>query len=165
MNRTPVQPGLSLDRQLTQSAPWVRNAFTIAAAFTVYFCMYAFRKPFAAGTFSSESEWFGLSFKTTLVISQIIGYALSKYLGAHVLPSLPNSARTSWLLGLVGLAWAALLSFAMVSPILQVWSRCSSTVSAWEWFGASSSATSKEDALQSFFWRDSPAPLFSQVEW
>ena len=29
-------------------------AYAIAAAFTTYFCMYAFRKPFAAATFEGE---------------------------------------------------------------------------------------------------------------
>ena len=47
-----------------------RQLFTAAvAAFCTYFCMYAFRKPFTAGTFEGD-EVFGLGLKTVLVISQ-----------------------------------------------------------------------------------------------
>ena len=72
--------------------PWLEKApgpvfatYAIVAAFSTYFCMYAFRKPFAAAKF--DGEFFlgtTVALKTALVISQIIGYALSKYIGIKV---------------------------------------------------------------------------------
>ena len=41
------------------------------AAFCTYFCMYAFRKPFTAGTFEGQ-EMLGVSLKTIFVISPFI---------------------------------------------------------------------------------------------
>ena len=49
-------------------------ALAIVAAFSTYFAMYAFRKPFAAAKF--EGQFFlstGVALKTALVISQIVG--------------------------------------------------------------------------------------------
>jgi hypothetical protein len=87
----------------------------MAAAFTTYFCMYAFRKPFAAAQFSGL-KFLGTSvdLKTAFAISQIIGYALSKYLGVKVCSEATRAARPVLLVGLVGAAEAALLLFAIV---------------------------------------------------
>src|SRR5437667_11275003 len=72
--------------------PWLEKApapvfatYAIVAAFSTYFCMYAFRKPFAAAKF--DGEFFlgtTVALNTALVISQIIGYAVSKYIGITV---------------------------------------------------------------------------------
>ncbi|MAZ65185.1 MAG: hypothetical protein CMG51_02520, partial [Candidatus Marinimicrobia bacterium] len=55
------------------------------AAFSTYFCMYAFRKPFSAASYEGL-QFLNTSFdlKTVLVTSQIIGYALSKMIGIKV---------------------------------------------------------------------------------
>ena len=50
-----------------RSSP-LSNLTAAAAAFSVYFCMYAFRKPFAAGTFEDQAV-FGLGLKTVLVVA------------------------------------------------------------------------------------------------
>ena len=44
-----------LSRALTDARPGVFSAFCIVAAFGTYFCMYAFRKPFTAGTFTGQT--------------------------------------------------------------------------------------------------------------
>ena len=49
-------------------------------AFTTYFAMYSFRKPFAAAHFNGAHFWI-LDLKSALIISQLCGYALSKFLG------------------------------------------------------------------------------------
>jgi len=112
---------LSLTDSLRRAPPWLRNSFAIGAAFTTYFCMYAFRKPFAAGTFD-EASVFGseLGFKSTLVISQIVGYALSKFLGARFLPRLANDRRTAPLIGLVLAAWLVLVGFGVAGSELRI---------------------------------------------
>jgi len=51
------------------------TVMAIMAAFSTYFCMYAFRKPFSAASYEGL-QFLNTSFdlKTVLVTSQIIGY-------------------------------------------------------------------------------------------
>lgn len=83
------------------------------AAFATYFCMYAFRKPFTAGTFDA-GELSGLELKSTLVISQLLGYMLSKVLGIKVVSELPARYRAISIVGLISAAELALIGFAFV---------------------------------------------------
>ncbi|MFN7020996.1 MAG: DUF5690 family protein [Phycisphaerales bacterium] len=94
---------------------WVVVLYAGSVAFTTYFCMYAFRKPFTAAKFDGLS-FLGtqINLKTALVISQIIGYALSKYIGIRLLPEVSRRRRAVALLGFVGLAHGALLLFAVL---------------------------------------------------
>lgn len=43
----------------------------MVAAFGAYFCMYAFRKPFNAGTYKGYFLW-GLDYKVILIIFQVL---------------------------------------------------------------------------------------------
>lgn len=85
---------------------------TALAAFCAYFCMYAFRKPFTAGTFAGETV-FGWDLKTCLVLSQLLGYTLSKFIGIKVVSEMQGRHRAAAILGLVGLSEAALVGFAI----------------------------------------------------
>ncbi|KAF1006005.1 MAG: hypothetical protein GAK28_02913 [Luteibacter sp.] len=89
------------------------------AAFCVYSCMYAFRKPFSAASYDGMS-WLGLDYKIWLVIAQVLGYALSKMLGLRFVPEWQGEKRGVAILGLIGLAWLALLGFALVPPTLGI---------------------------------------------
>jgi hypothetical protein len=84
-----------------------------AAAFCTYFCMYAFRKPFTAATYEGQ-EVFGLGLKTVLVVSQLVGYMLSKFIGIKVVSEMPAKYRAGGILGLILLAELALVGFAFV---------------------------------------------------
>ncbi len=96
------------------------------AAFATYFAMYAFRKPFAAARFDGEmlldASWvvwgraltLKLELKTALVISQVLGYCASKYLGIKVCSELTAARRAMALLVLVGIAQAALVLYAVL---------------------------------------------------
>ncbi|TWT33804.1 hypothetical protein KOR34_36380 [Posidoniimonas corsicana] len=99
-------------RRLENASPQVFSAYCIAAAFGTYFCMYAFRKPFTAGTFDGESLY-GVDYKTVLVVSQVLGYTVSKFVGIRVIAELPPSRRATGILGLIAVAHAALLLFGM----------------------------------------------------
>ncbi len=92
-------------------------SYAVVVAFATYFCMYAFRKPFAAARFEGLS-FFGteVELKTALVISQIIGYALSKFIGIKICSEASGSRRAWLLVWLVLWAEAALLVFAVVPP-------------------------------------------------
>jgi hypothetical protein len=85
------------------------------AAFCTYFCMYAFRKPFSAGTFEGQAM-FGLGLKSVLVIAQGAGYMVSKFIGIKVISEMKSERRAAWLVGLILFAEVALCGFA-VAPM------------------------------------------------
>ncbi len=86
--------------------------FATLTAFTTYTCMYAFRKPFTAAGFLDAPTMLGLSFKSVLVISQVLGYTTSKFLGIKIVSELPPAKRSIAILLLIGFAELALLGFA-----------------------------------------------------
>jgi MFS family permease len=88
--------------------------WAITAAFTTYFCMYAFRKPFAAAGF--DGEVWGVQLKIALVLSQVIGYALSKFIGIRLVSETPSHRRAWTLVGLIVVAELALVVFGLVGP-------------------------------------------------
>ncbi len=102
---------------LADAKPGVFAAYAGAVSFSTYFCMYAFRKPFAAASFTGEKFLdTGIELKTAYVISQIVGYTLSKYIGVKVCSEIAAQSRAKALLVLVGIAQAALLLFAVLPP-------------------------------------------------
>jgi hypothetical protein len=92
--------------------------WAIVAAFTTYFCMYSFRKPFAAATF--EGEALGMQLKIALVLSQVIGYALSKFIGIRLVSETPARRRAWTLVALIALAELALIAFGLLPPVGKV---------------------------------------------
>jgi phosphonate degradation associated HDIG domain protein len=96
-------------------------AYATAAAFATYFCMYAFRKPFAAASFDGQ-QFLGsaIALKTAFVVSQILGYTTSKYIGIKVCPEVRPGRRAGMLVFLVLCAQAALVFFAVLPPDLKV---------------------------------------------
>jgi hypothetical protein len=92
---------------------WVLYLWTVSAAFGTYFCMYAFRKPYTAATFSGTWLW-GIDYKTILVTSQTIGYMLSKFIGIKIVSEMRPKWRARGILVLILLAEAALVLFGIV---------------------------------------------------
>jgi hypothetical protein len=88
------------------------------AAFCSYFSMYAFRKPFAAASYSEVAavSAFGLvvQYKTVLIIAQVLGYCVSKFLGIKFVSEMPATRRALSIGGCIAVAWVALLLFALV---------------------------------------------------
>lgn len=92
----------------------IRFVFVAAlAAFITYLSMYAFRKPFTAATFDGLSIW-GIDYKILLIISQLVGYTLSKYLGIKIISELDHKSRTKTLIVLMSTALLFLLLFALI---------------------------------------------------
>jgi len=85
------------------------------AAFSTYFCAYAFRKAVTAGTFEGLSLW-GVDYKIILVITQVFGYAASKGLGIKVISETKPAQRALRILVLIGISELALVGFALVPP-------------------------------------------------
>lgn len=92
---------------------WRLNLAASVLAFSTYFCMYAFRKPFAAGSYDAPGG-FGLDLKTLFVVSQVLGYALSKYLGIKWVSEVTRVRRVYLLIGLIVAAELALFGFALL---------------------------------------------------
>lgn len=84
------------------------------ASFTAYFSIYAFRKPFAVATFAEATALGAVSFKVALVLSQVLGYALSKFAGISLVSSLQARRRGRSLLLLVAVAWLMLAGFGLL---------------------------------------------------
>ncbi|MCV6627445.1 MAG: DUF5690 family protein, partial [Cellvibrionaceae bacterium] len=82
-------------------------------AFATYSCMYAFRKPIAVGLYADLAYW-GISLKVLYLIAQILGYALSKFIGIKVVSELAGQNRAHGILLLISIAALALLGFALV---------------------------------------------------
>jgi hypothetical protein len=97
------------------------SAWCVVAAFGTYFCMYGFRKPFTAATFAGLSLG-GVGYKTVLVIAQVLGYTVSKFVGIKVAAEVPPRRRVILLLALIALAEVALLLFGLTpAPFNFVW--------------------------------------------
>jgi MFS family permease len=75
--------------------------------------MYAFRKPFSVATFEGL-EVFHIDYKIILIIAQVLGYVLSKFIGIKVISELKASQRAYYLLTLILIAELALVLFAVV---------------------------------------------------
>ncbi|MBP7554918.1 MAG: hypothetical protein KA821_01545 [Chitinophagaceae bacterium] len=90
-------------------------------AFLAYSAVYAYRKPFTTATFTGISFW-GVSYQTWLIISQVIGYMLSKFAGIRFIAELKRNGRWKASVILVGVAWISLFFFAITpAPYGVIW--------------------------------------------
>jgi hypothetical protein len=85
----------------------------MVAAFGTYFCMYAFRKPFNAGIYEGLSLW-GIHYKVVLIIAQVFGYMISKFIGIKVISELKAASRSQLIIVLILFAEIALLFFGWI---------------------------------------------------
>lgn len=92
---------------------WVA-LYAAIICFLTYATVYAFRKPFTVGMFADGPKIFGLAFKDALVISQVLGYMMSKFYGIKFIAELKNIGRGKLILLLVGISWVSLLLLAIV---------------------------------------------------
>ena len=107
--------GSRLRRWLTDAHPVAFILVAGLAGFCAYFSMYAFRKPFTAATFDAVPGWgFAIDYKIALVIAQAVGYAASKLIGVKVISEINPARRGMVFLGLIGVAWLALVGFAVI---------------------------------------------------
>ena len=103
-----------LGRWLAKAGPVTFITVAGLAGYCAYFSMYAFRKPFTAATFDAVPGWhFLLDYKIALVIAQAVGYAASKLIGVKVISEIDPKRRGWAILGLIGVAWLALIAFAL----------------------------------------------------
>lgn len=75
--------------------------------------IFGFRKSFTVATFDGLSIA-GYSYKTILVISQMLGYLLAKFYGIKYISELRRTGRGKIILMLTGIAWLSWLLFAVI---------------------------------------------------
>ena len=99
---------------------WLRksNGFTFAlytslAAFCTYACIFSVRKTFGAGIYEGMMYW-GVDFKIWMVISQAIGYMISKFIGIKVVSESGSDNRGRGILIALTIAMIAWLGFGLV---------------------------------------------------
>ncbi len=101
-----------ITRYLNQR-PVALTIFATVVAFCTYTCMYSFRKAFQAADYADAPQLWDLTYKSVLVITQVIGYALSKFIGIKVVSEMSSNRRAWTLLGLMTVAGVALVGFAL----------------------------------------------------
>ena len=108
-----------IKRRLEKAPLYVLAIYASIFIFLIYTCAYAFRKPFTAAIYNDEFYW-GFDVKILYVLSEIIGYALSKFIGIRVLSSMKPEQRSFYIIGLMGISEIALLGFALFPVPLKI---------------------------------------------
>ncbi|MFD3003862.1 DUF5690 family protein [Pontibacter toksunensis] len=103
---------------MTENTPMKRSQIKVAlyaavVVFLTYIMIFGFRKSFTVATFDGI-EIAGYSYKTVLVISQMLGYLLAKFYGIKYISELRRTGRGSVILLLTGISWLSWLFFALV---------------------------------------------------
>src|SRR5438477_457900 len=89
--------------------------FTLYASvtsFCLYTCIFALRKTFGVATFEGLSYW-GVDFKGWMVISQVVGNFISKFIGIKVVSEKKSKFRGKGILLMVSIATVAWFFFAI----------------------------------------------------
>lgn len=86
--------------------------YATAAAFCLYTCVFSFRKTFAVATFEGLMFW-GVNYKVWLVVAQVVGYGLSKFIGIKIIAELKAHSRAVGILLMVSIAALSWLFFAI----------------------------------------------------
>lgn len=91
------------------------SVYATLAAFCLYTCIFAFRKTYTVGTFEGH-VFFGVSYKSWMVISQVVGYGLAKFAGIKLISELKSTFRVKGILIMITIAGLSWLFFAITPP-------------------------------------------------
>ncbi len=91
------------------------SLYATVAAFCLYTCIFAFRKTYTVGTFEGIA-FFGVSYKSWMVISQVIGYGIAKFAGIKLISELKSTFRVKGIILMIALAGLSWLFFAITPP-------------------------------------------------
>jgi len=87
--------------------------YAAVVVFLAYTMIFGFRKSFTVATFDGLTLG-GYSYKTLLVISQMLGYLLAKFYGIRFIAELKRTGRGRIIIRLTAFAWMCWLFFALV---------------------------------------------------
>lgn len=105
----------SITQWLKQTNSFWFAVYATVMAFCLYTCVYAFRKTFSVATFEGMA-YAGISYKVWLVTFQVVGYALSKFIGIKVISELKATSRSVGIVSMVMIAGVSWFFFAVVPP-------------------------------------------------
>ncbi len=118
-----MQTDTSISKRRSALSHWlgsrpVANAiFTSLVAFLTYACVFSYRKTFTVATF--DGIRIGVfSYQTLLIISQVVGYMISKFYGIVFISALRRTGRWVTVALMIGISWACLLLFAVTPDLL-----------------------------------------------
>ncbi len=87
--------------------------YVAIVVFLAYTMIFGFRKSFTVATFD-DLTLAGYSYKTLLVICQMLGYLLAKFYGIKYISELKRTGRGKIILILTGISWLSWLFFALI---------------------------------------------------
>lgn len=96
-----------------QTGSFKIGLYAAVVAFLTYTLIFGFRKSFTVCTFDGMHFW-GIGYKTLLVLSQMMGYLMAKFYGIKFIAELKRLHRYKIIFILVGIAWMAWLFFAII---------------------------------------------------
>jgi hypothetical protein len=96
------------------------SLFAAVVCFGAYASITAFRKAFNVAPYNGYLIA-GLDYKVVLIITQVMGYMLSKFYGIRFISELQNFGRGKLILVLVSISWLAWLLFALIPPPYNFW--------------------------------------------
>ena len=99
------------------SRPVANALFTSVVAFLTYACVFSYRKTFTVATFDGIRMGV-FSYQTLLIISQVVGYMISKFYGIFFISALRRTGRWKTVALMIGISWACLLLFAVTPDVL-----------------------------------------------
>jgi MFS family permease len=108
-----MKPIQALRNRMHRASPVAVLLLSSISAFSIYVCTYGFRKSFAAATFSGQVFW-GMDYKVLLVIAQVLGYALSKFIGIKFISEVRHDRRAVYVICMLVFAWVCLLGLAVL---------------------------------------------------
>jgi MFS family permease len=108
-----------MDKLNNRITKWVESRtgfwfafYASASAFCLYTCIFALRKAFGVATYEGLT-FAGHSFKVWMVVFQVLGYMLSKFIGIKVVSELNPSSRASGILIMTSVASLSWFFFAI----------------------------------------------------
>jgi hypothetical protein len=102
----------TITQKLSQANRFWFSIYATLVAFCLYTCIFAFRKTFTVGTFEGLA-YLGVSYKVWLIIAQVIGYGLAKFIGIKVISELPAFKRARGIIIMISIAGISWLFFAI----------------------------------------------------
>lgn len=94
--------------------------YSAIVTFLAYTCIFSYRKAFTVAAFGEYQLW-GIDYKIILVITQVMGYMLSKFYGIRFIAELKRQGRGRLILLLTGISWLSWLLFALLPPPYNFW--------------------------------------------
>jgi hypothetical protein len=104
---------MNIKQRLKESSLLLFSLYAAGCAFSLYTSVYAFRKAFAVATFDGIL-FLGISYKVWLIVAQVLGYAISKFIGIRVISELSPADRRKKLFLLLFIAGLALFLFPLI---------------------------------------------------